>query len=56
MSEEQENELLKLLREQNELLKQQVSTLKELQVFWSRIVSDEYFNEMMQNEGVKLPK
>ena len=56
MSEQQEKEMIEILREQNELLKQQIRTLQELQVFWSKIVSDEYFNEMMQNEGMKLPK
>ena len=56
MSEQQEKEMIEILREQNELLKQQIRTLQELQAFWSKIVSDEYFNEMMQNEGMKLPK
>lgn len=49
-------EMLVVLREQNEILKQQTQVLKELQAFWSKIVSDEYFNEMMQSDGLKLPK
>lgn len=56
MSEQQFEELRQLLREQNSLLQQQNLTLKELQAFWSKIVSDDYFNEMMQSEGFKLPK
>jgi arsenate reductase-like glutaredoxin family protein len=56
MNEEQLQEMLNLLKEQNELIKEQTQTLRELQAFWSKIVSDEYFNEMMQSEGMKLPK
>lgn len=56
MNEKEMNEVLALLKEQNEILKQQTQTLKELQAFWSKIVSDEYFNEMMQSDGFKLPK
>lgn len=46
---------IELLEEQNKLLKEQTQTLKELMAFWTRIVSDEYFNEMMKSEGHKFP-
>lgn len=49
------NQLI-LLREQNELMKQQNMTLKEILAFWSRIVSDDYFNEMIKNDGIRFPK
>lgn len=47
---------LELTKEQNHLLKEQNQTLKDIYSFWTRIVSDEYFNEMMQQEGHRLPK
>lgn len=43
-------------QKQNELLKEQNQILKDIYSFWTRIVSDEYFNEMMQQEGHRLPK
>lgn len=46
----------KLLREQIEVLKQQNQILQQLHVFWSKIVSDEYFEEMIKNEGINIPK
>lgn len=56
MDDLQFEEIREILREQNNLLKQNNQTLKELQAFWSKIVSDDYFNEMMQSEGFNLPK
>jgi len=47
---------IELLEEQNSILKNQNQTLKEMLAFWTRIVSDEYFNEMMKSEGHSLPK
>lgn len=59
MSEAEQNLLLEqreLLKEQNKLLKEQTQTLREMLAFWTKIVSDEYFNEMLKNDGVKFPK
>ena len=63
MEEGEMSEVVELLKQQNELLKKQndihkeeLNKLNEIYSFWTKIVSDEYFNEMMQAEGYKLPK
>lgn len=50
-----EKRKVELLEEQNKILKDQLHTLKEMMAFWTRIVSDEYFNEMMKAEGHRFP-
>lgn len=45
----------KLLKEQNELMKEQNELLRQLYTFWSKIVTEEYFNEMMQQDMRKDP-
>jgi len=47
------DEVIALLKEQIKLQKENNELLKQLFAFWSNIVSDEYFNEMLEN---KLPK
>lgn len=50
-----DEEVKELLKEQNNLLKEQKELLKQIYVFWTKIVSDEYFNEMMKTQGAKFP-
>jgi len=51
-----DEEVKELLKENNRLLKEQTVVLKEIMAFWTKIVSDEYFNEMIKQDGHRFPK
>lgn len=51
-----EENIEKLLKENNDLLKEQNDLLRQMYAFWTKIVSEEYFNEMMQEDMKKDPK
>lgn len=53
--EEEIKQLLKETRETNQLLKENNDLLKQLYAFWSRIVSEEYFNEMLETDKNRFP-
>lgn len=48
MTNEQFNEIVKLLIQQNEELKLSNNLSKQILTFWTQIVSDAYFEEMLK--------
>lgn len=50
-----EDQIVKLLEEQNRILSEQNQILKQLYGFWTNIVSDEYFNEAISKDQKRFP-
>ena len=51
-----EEQMLEQLKRANDLMQENNRLLKEMLNFWTHITSEEYFNEMVQKDGIKLPK
>lgn len=56
MEEDKLNEISELLKEQNNLQREQINLLKQIYSFWTKIVSDEYFNEVVAKNQGELPR